>query len=97
MGARHMHLGRKILFTEAQYFHFYLLEISHMNTRMLPQRQSDFLTEVKERELYEDGVKLTKRDPAHFVAVFNKQKGRAKEISKYAVASLHASKLLARQ
>ena len=68
-----------------------------MNTRMLPQRQSDFLTEVKERELYEDGVKLTKRDPAHFVAVFNKQKGRAKEISKYAVASLHASKLLARQ
>ena len=61
------------------------------------QTQSDFLTEVKERELYEEGVKLTKRDPAHFVAVFNKQKGRAKEISKYAVASLHASKLLARQ
>ena len=55
------------------------------------------MTEVKERELYEEGVKLTKRDPAHFVAVFNKQKGRAKEISKYAVASLHASKLLARQ
>ena len=72
---------------------------NHPNASLPPptQRQSDFLTEVRERELYEEGVALTKRDPAHFVAVFNKQKGRAKEISKYAVASLHASKLLARQ
>lgn len=59
--------------------------------------ESDYLTNVKERHLYEEGVKLKKSDPAHFVAVFNKQKKRSKEISKFAYASLHASSLLARQ
>lgn len=59
--------------------------------------QSEYLTDVTEKELYDGGVTLTKKNPAHFVAVFNKQKSRAKEISKYAVASLHASSVLARQ
>jgi hypothetical protein len=59
--------------------------------------ESDYLTNVKERHLYEEGVALKKTDPAHFVAVFNKQKKPSKEISKYAYASLHASSLLARQ
>lgn len=59
--------------------------------------QSDFLTDVQEKALYDEGIRLTKRDPAHFVAVFNKQKQRTKELSKLAYASLEASSLLARQ
>lgn len=59
--------------------------------------ESEYLTNVKERHLYDEGVKLKKSQPAHFVAVFNKQKKKSKEISKFAYASLHASSLLARQ
>ena len=59
--------------------------------------QSNRLENVRERELYEEGVSLKKSNPAHFVGVFNKQKDRAKELSKFGYASLQASSLLARQ
>ena len=59
--------------------------------------QSRHLHEVKEREIYESGITLKKSDPAHFVAVFNKQTPRAKELSRYGYATLEASRLLTRQ
>ena len=59
-------------------------------------RETD-LTGRKAYELYEEGVSLKKSNPAHFVGVFNKQKDRAKELSKFGYASLQASSLLARQ
>lgn len=42
-------------------------------------------------------LRLRKTNPAHFVAIFNKQKKRAKELSQFAYASLEASSLLTRQ
>lgn len=59
--------------------------------------QSKFLTDVQEKRLFNQGITLKKKDPAHFVAVFNKEKDRARELSRYAYASLEASSLLARQ
>ena len=59
--------------------------------------KSRHLHEVKEREIYESGITLKKSDPAHFVAVFNKQTPRAKELSRYGYATLEASRLLTRQ
>ena len=59
--------------------------------------QSRQLYEVKEREIYESGITLKKSDPAHFVAVFNKQSARAKELSRYGYATLEASSLLTKQ
>ena len=59
--------------------------------------QSDFLSDVQEPNLYKQGISLKKSDPAHFVAIFNKQKKRSLELSRYAYASLEASDLLARQ
>ena len=47
--------------------------------------------------LYEHGIKLNKTEPAHFLSVFNKQKKQAKNLSKYAYATLHASSLLSEQ
>ena len=52
---------------------------------------------VQEKSLYDMGIKLDKSQPAHFVAVFNKQKARSKDMSKYAYATLHASSLLSKQ
>ena len=59
--------------------------------------QSKFLKDVQERELFDEGLKLDKTNPAHFVGVFNKEKPRARELSEFAYASLEASSLLARQ
>ena len=59
--------------------------------------KSRHLHEVKEKEIYESGITLKKSDPAHFVAVFNKQTPRAKELSRYGYATLEASRLLTRQ
>ena len=56
-----------------------------------------YLIDVLERKIYEQGVTLNKSDPAHFVAVFNKQTEKAKELSKYGYASLEASALLTKQ
>lgn len=54
---------------------------------------------MRERELYESGARLSKTQPAHFVGVFNRQKGgnRGRELARFGYASLEASKLLARQ
>ena len=52
---------------------------------------------LQEKSLYDMGIKLDKSQPAHFVAVFNKQKARAKDMSKFAYATLHASSLLSKQ
>ena len=52
---------------------------------------------LQEKMLYDKGIKLNKTEPAHFVSVFNKQKKRAKHLSKYAYATLHASSLLSKQ
>ena len=59
--------------------------------------QSRYLYEVQERNIYNEGVALKKSNPAHFVGVFNKQKPRAKELSKYGYATLQASSLLTRE
>ena len=56
-----------------------------------------YLVDVLERKIYEHGVALNKQDPAHFVAVFNKQTSRAKELSRYGYATLEASSLLTKQ
>ena len=59
--------------------------------------RSRYLYEIKEKRIYEHGIALTKSDPAHFVAVFNKQTPRAKELSRYGYATLEASSLLTKQ
>lgn len=59
--------------------------------------QSDRLENVRERQLFEQGVTLKKSNPAHFVGIFNKQKPKARELSSIGYASLQASSLLARQ
>ena len=59
--------------------------------------QSRHLHEVKEKEIYDSGITLKKSDPAHFVAVFNKQTPKAKELSRYGYATLEASRLLTKQ
>ncbi len=56
-----------------------------------------YLVEVLEKEIYDEGLALKKTDPAHFVAVFNKQTSKAKELSKYGYATLEASSLLTKQ
>ena len=56
-----------------------------------------YLVDVLERKIYDRGVALQKSDPAHFVAVFNKQKDKAKQLAKYGYATLEASTLLTRQ
>ena len=59
--------------------------------------RSRYLYEIKEKRIYEHGISLKKTDPAHFVAVFNKQTPRAKELSRYGYATLEASSLLTKQ
>merc|ERR1712226_1621071 len=59
--------------------------------------RSRYLYEIKEKRIYEHGIALKKTDPAHFVAVFNKQTPRAKELSRYGYATLEASSLLTKQ
>jgi hypothetical protein len=59
--------------------------------------QSRYLFEVHEKWLYDNGLAVKKSDPAHFVAAFNRQSQRAKELSKYGYASLQASSLLTKQ
>ena len=56
-----------------------------------------YLVDILERKIYEEGQALSKADPAHFVAVFNKQTSKAKELSKYGYATLEASSLLTKQ
>lgn len=56
-----------------------------------------YLVDVLERKIFEQGLALNKTDPAHFVAVFNKQTPRAKELSRYGYATLEASTLLTKQ
>ena len=56
-----------------------------------------YLTDVLERKIYDKGLNLQKTDPAHFVAVFNKQKPKSKELAKYGYATLEASSLLTKQ
>jgi len=58
---------------------------------------SEELSEVEEKKLYERGVRLNKANPGYFVGIFNRQKERGREISKFAYASLEASNLLAQQ
>ena len=43
------------------------------------------------------GVKVRKAQPAHFVSEYNRQDLRAKHLSKFAVATLHASSVLSQQ
>ena len=59
--------------------------------------KSRYLYNIKEKRIYEKGISLKKTDPAHFVAVFNKQTPRAKELSRYGYATLAASSLLTKQ
>ena len=59
--------------------------------------RSRYLYEIKEKRIYDSGIRLKKTDPAHFVAVFNKQTPRAKELSRYGYATLEASSLLTKQ
>lgn len=59
--------------------------------------KSRYLYEIKEKRIYDKGISLKKSDPAHFVAVFNKQTARAKELSRYGYATLEASSLLTKQ
>ena len=59
--------------------------------------QSRYLQEVQEKDLWRKGVSLSKRQPAHFVSVFNKQRKEAKMLSQYAYATLQASSLLSKQ
>ena len=59
--------------------------------------RSRYLYEIKEKRIYDNGIRLKKTDPAHFVAVFNKQTPRAKELSRYGYATLEASSLLTKQ
>ena len=59
--------------------------------------QSRYLFDVQEKRIYDSGLSLKKSDPGHFVAVFNKQSQRAKELSKYGYATLQASSLLSKQ
>ena len=56
-----------------------------------------YLVEVLERKIYENGLALKKTDPAHFVAVFNKQTAKAKDLARYGYATLEASALLTKQ
>jgi len=56
-----------------------------------------YLVDILERKIYDEGQSLSKSDPAHFVAVFNKQTQKAKELSKYGYATLEASSLLTKQ
>ena len=59
--------------------------------------QSQHLFDVQEKRIYDKGLSLKKSDPGHFVGVYNKQSQRAKDLSKYAYATLHASSLLSKQ
>ena len=56
-----------------------------------------YLVDVLEKKIYENGLKLQKSDPAHFLAVFNKQTDKSKSLSKYGYATLEASALLTKQ
>ena len=47
--------------------------------------------------LWEQGLKLAKSQPAHFVSEYHRQAARAKHLSKFAYATLHASSLLSQQ
>ena len=59
--------------------------------------QSRYLFDVQEKRIYDKGLSLKKSDPGHFVGVYNKQSQRAKDLSKYGYATLHASSLLSKQ
>lgn len=59
--------------------------------------QSELLLDKREKDLYYSGMFLTKKNPAHFIAVFNKQKNKAKELAKWGYATLQASSLLSKQ
>ena len=59
--------------------------------------QSQYLQQVQEKDLWRKGMSLTKKQPAHFVSVFNKQQKKAKMLSRYAYATLQASSLLSKQ
>ncbi len=60
-------------------------------------RHSEKLLDVRERELFDAGMFLTKRDPAYFHSVFSRQLPEAKELSRFGFATQKATAMLAKQ
>lgn len=56
-----------------------------------------YLTKVKEPRLFKEGYHLQRGDPGLFLAAFNKQKKKSKDLASYGYASLKASELLSNQ
>ena len=59
--------------------------------------ESNYLLDVREKDLFDAGVHLTKQDPAHFHGVLTKQLPKSKELSRFGFASQKASSMLAKQ
>ncbi|XP_053639505.1 salivary peroxidase/catechol oxidase-like isoform X3 [Cherax quadricarinatus] len=58
---------------------------------------TNYLTNVKEPQLFQEGYHLQQGDPGLFLAAFNKQKKRSKDLASFGYASLKASELLSKQ
>ncbi|XP_076048302.1 peroxidasin homolog [Oratosquilla oratoria] len=59
--------------------------------------QTDYLINVKEPRLFQEGIRLSRGHPGLFLAAFNQQKKKTKDLAKFGYASLRASDLLSRQ
>ncbi|XP_066966449.1 peroxidase-like [Macrobrachium rosenbergii] len=56
-----------------------------------------YLTNVKEPKLFNEGYHLKKGHPGLYLAAFNKQKKKSKDLASFGYASLKASELLSKQ
>ncbi|KAK4304133.1 hypothetical protein Pmani_023906 [Petrolisthes manimaculis] len=59
--------------------------------------QTNYLTNIKEPQLFKEGYHLKKGHPGLFLAAFNKQKKKSKDLASFGYASLKASELLSSQ
>ncbi|CAL4065298.1 unnamed protein product, partial [Meganyctiphanes norvegica] len=61
------------------------------------QNESDFLFNVKEPRIYKKGYSLSHGHPGLFLAAFNKQKSKTKDLARFGYASLKATEKLSKQ
>ncbi|KAL7637821.1 UNVERIFIED_CONTAM: hypothetical protein RMT77_011433 [Armadillidium vulgare] len=59
--------------------------------------QTKFMKEIQEPQFFKKGLKLPSGHPGLYLAAFNKQKQRTKDLAKFGYASLWASEMLSKQ
>ncbi|XP_037082057.1 peroxidase-like [Pollicipes pollicipes] len=58
---------------------------------------TQYLYDVLEPDIYRTGLSLSPDEPGSYLAAFNRQRPKAKDLAKYGYASLHTSRLISKR